>query len=429
MWWPVAPLTTVTLRGWLRKWAASGPWDHHELLPFGWQRPRCCSSPPLSKAITLIPSMSASGCYTQCEEYEPPVCEITDIQGGVQQACDPLSLTYTQQVILTYENAPADGFLVINGDQSALERPRHQPWWASADGQPASISAYFSTDEGCSRARNVFTVEILLRFVSQRVRSSVCEHHALDEHVDCPSTFGMGALSVAGIKNFFSPASTGRNMMIQRVKIRFHGKQDWLAIGSCCSSQPDCCRVRAVGPTPPPTIYTFSNTRLRRFGRTARGHQDQPHHPWGMEPRCGPMGRLTPCNARPQCLERHAMRPRHQHVDLTFGSTGSVPRNRPWRSTRLLPCEWQQPRSSHTLPASVWVELNAFLRTRRPAATMATPASHLKPVWFAGGHQRQRRLEVSDVLLVLSDFGCTQTAILTDLDGDGSITVADVLTC
>ena len=38
-------------------------------------------------------------------------------------------------------------------------------------------------------------------------------------------------------------------------------------------------------------------------------------------------------------------------------------------------------------------------------------------------------IEVSDVLLVLSDFGCeTGCNPLTDLDGDGAITVNDLLT-
>ena len=37
-------------------------------------------------------------------------------------------------------------------------------------------------------------------------------------------------------------------------------------------------------------------------------------------------------------------------------------------------------------------------------------------------------IEVADVLMVLSDFGCsTGCNSLTDLDGDGSITVNDVL--
>ena len=102
--------------------------------------------------------MSASSCYTQCEEYEPPVCAITDIQGGVQQACDPLSLTYTQQVILTYENAPADGFLVINGEQKPIGSSPQSINLVGlpADGQPASVSAYFSTDEGAHAARTTF---------------------------------------------------------------------------------------------------------------------------------------------------------------------------------------------------------------------------------------------------------------------------------
>ena len=44
--------------------------------------PKVLQFHPTVESNALIPSMNASGCYTFCEEYEPPVCAITDIEGG-----------------------------------------------------------------------------------------------------------------------------------------------------------------------------------------------------------------------------------------------------------------------------------------------------------------------------------------------------------
>ena len=85
-----------------------------------------------------------------------------------------------------------------------------------------------------------------------------------------------------------------------------------------------------------------------------------------------------------------------------------------------------------TLPANgIWVELNAFFEDETTCtatngnAYFAPEACAVCPADINGNGA----IEVSDVLLVLSDFGCaTDCNSSTDLDGDGSITVADVLT-
>ena len=57
-----------------------------------------------------------------CEGYEPPECEILDITTSVQQACNPLTLTYTQQIVVTHNYAPADGFLIVNMNKRSSVR-------------------------------------------------------------------------------------------------------------------------------------------------------------------------------------------------------------------------------------------------------------------------------------------------------------------
>ena len=96
----------------------------------------------------MIQRMSNVGCYRSCEGYEPPECEILDISTSVQQACNPLTLTYTQQVVVTHNYAPADGFLIVNDEQTVIgSSPQSvtlvdQP----ADGQTVGVTAYFTSD-------------------------------------------------------------------------------------------------------------------------------------------------------------------------------------------------------------------------------------------------------------------------------------------
>ena len=97
--------------------------------------PKVLQFHPIVEQNALIPSMSAASCYGPCEGWTPPECAITNIQAGNQQACDPLTLTYTQQLIITHEYAPADGWLIVNGEQKAISS---SPQAINLVGQPAN---------------------------------------------------------------------------------------------------------------------------------------------------------------------------------------------------------------------------------------------------------------------------------------------------
>ena len=73
--------------------------------------------------------MSSASCYSQCEDYVPPECAMTDISTSTQLACDPLTSTYTQQLVVTYENAPAGGWLSSTTNHSSSDPVRKpSPW-------------------------------------------------------------------------------------------------------------------------------------------------------------------------------------------------------------------------------------------------------------------------------------------------------------
>ena len=48
-------------------------------------------------------------------ELPPMLCSILDVTSATQTSCDPLTNTYSQQLEITYENAPETGNLVVNG--------------------------------------------------------------------------------------------------------------------------------------------------------------------------------------------------------------------------------------------------------------------------------------------------------------------------
>lgn len=96
--------------------------------------------------------------FTAPENCEPQPCSITDlsIPGNGQTACDPNSNTYTQQVTVTYANAPATGNLVVNGQYFAItSSPQTVTLLGlSSDGNNVHVTAYFSADQSCQRTEN-----------------------------------------------------------------------------------------------------------------------------------------------------------------------------------------------------------------------------------------------------------------------------------
>jgi hypothetical protein len=115
---------------------------------------------PTVESEALIPGISNSGCYGGCEGWTPPSCSITGIAAGQALPCNPATGTYTQQVVLSYEYAPDGGFLNVNGTLHAINNsPQvvnliNQP----ADGTSASVTAFFTVEPECALSvPNVFT--------------------------------------------------------------------------------------------------------------------------------------------------------------------------------------------------------------------------------------------------------------------------------
>ena len=87
---------------------------------------------PLVETYALEPGIEGAGCYTFCEEYTPPECAITGITPGNQMACDPVTGLYTQQIFVSVEYPPADGFLSVNGQNwGSTSARKPSPLWAN----------------------------------------------------------------------------------------------------------------------------------------------------------------------------------------------------------------------------------------------------------------------------------------------------------
>ncbi|MEM6318913.1 MAG: reprolysin-like metallopeptidase [Bacteroidota bacterium] len=88
-----------------------------------------------------------------------PVCAITAITAGSQTACNASTNFYTQEVTVTYENAPNGENLVVNGQSfSATSSPQTVTLVnLVANGNNVSVTANFATSTSCSlTANNLF---------------------------------------------------------------------------------------------------------------------------------------------------------------------------------------------------------------------------------------------------------------------------------
>ena len=85
-----------------------------------------------------------------------PVCAITNIAAGNQTACVPNTNTYTQAVIVTYENDPGNGNLVVNGQNFGITGSPQTVILTNltADGNMVNVTANFSDEMGCSSTEN-----------------------------------------------------------------------------------------------------------------------------------------------------------------------------------------------------------------------------------------------------------------------------------
>jgi len=102
------------------------------------------SATPAGSASCLITYSTGVTCAAPCA--------ITAITAGTQTACNPSDNTYTQQVTITYSDAPATGTLQVNGTAFAITSSPQTVTLTglNSDGNTVDVSAVFSDDASCS---------------------------------------------------------------------------------------------------------------------------------------------------------------------------------------------------------------------------------------------------------------------------------------
>lgn len=89
-----------------------------------------------------------------------PTCNISGITAGTQTACVPATNNYTQQVTVSYSNAPASGQLTVNGQNFNITTSPQTVTLTglTSDGNAVSATASFTANPGCTfTVNNLFT--------------------------------------------------------------------------------------------------------------------------------------------------------------------------------------------------------------------------------------------------------------------------------
>lgn len=90
----------------------------------------------------------------------PSLCSITDISAGTQGPCDPATDTYTQDIIITYLDAPATGTIDVNGQSFPITASPQTVTLVGliSDGLTVDVNVSFSDNILCfGSALGVFT--------------------------------------------------------------------------------------------------------------------------------------------------------------------------------------------------------------------------------------------------------------------------------
>lgn len=79
-------------------------------------------------------------------------CSIDSVTAGAQTVCDPADNTFTQEVIVSYTNAPDSGDLVVDGQAFPLTSSPQTVVLVGldSDGSLSDVDVYFSDEPGCS---------------------------------------------------------------------------------------------------------------------------------------------------------------------------------------------------------------------------------------------------------------------------------------
>ena len=155
--------------------------------------------------------------FTTCD-IDPPVCAILDISPGPQLACNPLTNTYTQQLVLSYENPPSLGVFNVNGTLHAIT---NSPQLISLANTPANsetvdVEIFVNTEETCSaNCQNCYTQRdpccALIRLQYVNPNSNVIK---VKNTSDCGGDISEWGVSSNGVYNSFDELSGSQNLYL-----------------------------------------------------------------------------------------------------------------------------------------------------------------------------------------------------------------------
>lgn len=93
-------------------------------------------------------------------DYASLPCDIISISAGVQGACNPGNQTYSQEIIVQYENPPSDGYLNVKNQLFEITGSPQTVVLTGlpANGQTQIVTAYFTEQQSCSISMyNIFS--------------------------------------------------------------------------------------------------------------------------------------------------------------------------------------------------------------------------------------------------------------------------------
>ena len=401
---------------------------------------------PLVETNALEPGIEGASCYTFCEEYTPPECAITGITPGNQMACDPVTGLYTQQVFVSFEYPPADGFLSVNGANWGFN---FSPQAITIVGEPANgesvdVTALFTSDEGCALSvpdaytrRDPCCGNLRFSFVDPEANILRIRNVA-----DCPADIsGWGLLSATEpYHQLIELIGPGQNTLVgpgEEFQLSWSAglAGDWLMLFLPTNSAHDYVQW---GPDGSP-LYFEVYDELAGIWPTGNESYIQalPPYSYGGNGDYGVdtwNGEAYPCLINEVTATASECDPETNTYTLTFEveaqgvpTTGGILVN-----GTLFPINDELISGELELPADgTWVNLDVSFEDEGSCTTFVGSAVYGPGPCentCANDVNGNGAIDVADVLLVLSDFGCsTDCNGATDIDGDGGITVSDVL--
>ena len=158
-------------------------------------------------------------CFGGCEGYVAPECAILDISSSSQLACNPLTNTYTQQLVLSYENTPTPGFFNVNGTLHAINDSPQIISLANTPGnsETVDVEIFVTTEETCSAyAINCYTQRdpccALIRLQYVNPNSNVIK---VKNTSDCGGDISEWGFYSNGIYSSFDDLSGSQNLFLE----------------------------------------------------------------------------------------------------------------------------------------------------------------------------------------------------------------------